>query len=260
MNLFSREKSSYLSRGVVLLLIVNVAVNLLSVLATGLSSGVEWLSGFSAAGMFALPSDFGELMSQPWTVLTYMFFHSSPLHLVFNLLALVVFGNVLASAVGNLRLIWIYLAGGLAGAVVYTSVFGLMMGRSNVLVGASAAVLAVIVAAAILCPHVRLSFYPGSRTVGLRTAAWVFLLIVLIGLAGDNAGGGLAHIGGALAGAACALSMKKSFRPSGRDNSSDEIRRELDALQMRITQSGFSSLSDRERRRFFYLSATLKKS
>lgn len=260
MSLFSRDRFRCLSRGVVVLLIVNVAVNLLSLLATELSSVVEWFRGFSAAGLFALPSDFGELVSQPWSVVTYMFFHSSPLHLVFNLLALAVFGNVLSSVVGDMRMTGIYLAGGLAGAVVYTVVFGMMMERSNVLVGASAAVLAVIVAAAVLCPHVRLSFFPGSRSVGLRTIACVFLLIVLIGLAGDNAGGGLAHIGGALAGAVCALSIRKSFRALRSGDEPEACRVELETLQERITRSGFSSLSDRERRRFFHLSAVLRKS
>lgn len=204
----------------------------------------------------ALSPEVEVLVDHPWQPLTYMFFHISLLHITVNILVLIVFGSVLARHVGDRNVIMIYLLGGLCGAMLYTAAFGSILGRDNILMGSSASVLSVICAAAVISPGSRVQFYPHGPGVSISFFAGVFLLLVLAGLGGNNAGGALAHIGGAMAGTILGFILKMRQQQISAQ-AGDWI--ELELLQRRISISGFSSLSESEKRRFFHLSCKTRK-
>lgn len=151
-----------------------------------------------------LYSDLSKLLTQPWSILTYMFVHVSFWHIVFNLLVLYWFGRIFEDLVSSSRLIPVFIIGGLVGGLVFllTSnlfpVFNTVLGNSS-LVGASAGIAAIILATATLAPNYTIHMI----LIGPVQIKWI--AIVLIGmdvlfLSEGNTGGRLAHLGGAFAG------------------------------------------------------------
>jgi len=159
----------------------------------------SWLSFFS------VPANPGELLQRPWTPFTYMFLHFDFLHMLFNVLYLYWFGRLFMELVGTRPLLWTYLKGGLAGALMYLVSFNLLPGMSDqfpnsVLLGSSASVMAILFSVARFRPnHTVYLFLIGP--VKLKYIALVAFLIDIISIPTlQNTGGHLAHIGGALTG------------------------------------------------------------
>lgn len=152
---------------------------------------------------FSIPPLMADFIFRPWTIITYAFAHSlnSIFHILFNMLILYWFGQLIVEYLGNQKVISIYVLGALAGAVVYLMVYNLVpyyIERSGFsgMVGASAAVYAVTVAAATLMPNFTfhlLFFGP----VKIKYIAAFYIVISFLGSVGGNAGGNIAHLGGA---------------------------------------------------------------
>ncbi|WP_035566993.1 rhomboid family intramembrane serine protease [Hymenobacter sp. IS2118] len=152
---------------------------------------------------FELSSALPVLLRHPWTVLTYAFTHQGFFHILFNLLNLYWFGQLLREYLGDRRLVSIYVLGALAGAAVFLLSYNLLPvfqpALGSPVIGASAAVTAIIVAAATLLPDYTFSLI----LIGPVKIKWIAAVVVLISLAGvngDNAGGEITHLGGALVG------------------------------------------------------------
>ena len=151
-----------------------------------------------------LPASLGELALHPWTVLTYMFIHAGLWHILWNMLALYFFGRIFLNFYSVRHFVGIYILGGLFGALFFVLAYNLFPYFGpylpfSCLVGASAAVLAVVVAAAVRSPQYRINLmFVGS--VKLSTFALVVVAISFLMLSGENAGGNFAHLGGAFAG------------------------------------------------------------
>lgn len=151
---------------------------------------------------FALSSELSVLLRHPWTILTYAFTHEGFFHILFNLLNMYWFGQLLREYLGDRRLVSIYVLGALAGAAIYLLSYNLLPGFRNQLgsvVGASAAVTAIIVAAATLLPDYTFSLI----LIGPVKIKWIAAVVVLVSIAGingGNAGGEITHLGGALVG------------------------------------------------------------
>jgi membrane associated rhomboid family serine protease len=152
---------------------------------------------------FELSSALPVLLRHPWTLLTYAFTHQGFFHILFNLLNLYWFGQLLREYLGDRRLVSIYVLGALAGAAVFLLSYNLIPAFQpavgSPVIGASAAVTAIIVAAATLLPDYTFSLI----LIGPVKIKWIAAVVVLISLAGvngDNAGGEIAHLGGALLG------------------------------------------------------------
>lgn len=151
-----------------------------------------------------LPASLGELALRPWTVFTYMFIHAGLWHILWNMFALYFFGKIFLNFYSVRHFVGIYILGGLFGALFFVLAynlfpyFGPYLPFSR-LVGASAAVLAVVVAAAVRSPQYRINLmFVGS--VKLSTFALVVVAMSFLMLSGENAGGNFAHLGGAFAG------------------------------------------------------------
>ena len=205
------------NNGLAQLIIINVVV----FVVLGVLAVISTLTGAEAIfalvfKQFTIPAPIGEFITRPWTIITYAFAHSfSTLwHIIMNMLVLYWFGRVFVDFLGSQKLINLYVLGAIAGAITYLLAYNLMpfyAERINMfdgMVGASAAVYAITVATATSWPNHRfylLFFGP----VKISYIAAFFIFISLLGTIGSNAGGDLAHLGGALIGYLYAKQLSK---------------------------------------------------
>lgn len=163
---------------------------------------------------FELPSMPQWLCDTPWTVVTYMFSHFDVLHILFNMLWLYWFGSVFMLTGTQKQVFALYLYGGIGGALLYLLAFNTMpafAGQASLLIGASASVITIVVATAVIHPEYRMGLlFIGS--VSLKWIAIITLGLFMLGLTGNNAGGHVAHVGGAVVGLIYGLCFK-----NGRD-------------------------------------------
>jgi membrane associated rhomboid family serine protease len=151
----------------------------------------------------ALPSDLYSLLRHPWTLLSYAFVHEGFLHILFNMLNLYWFGQLIREYLGDRRLVSLYILGALMGAafflLAYNFIPALQPFVGQPVIGASASVTAVIVAAATLLPDYTFMLF----IIGAVKIKWIAVAVVLISIAGingGNPGGEITHLGGALLG------------------------------------------------------------
>lgn len=182
--------------------------------------GKSFVTGFSPLKYVAVSSNYMDVLTHPWTILTYMFSHSLDGigHLFWNMLLLYFMGNFFESILGGKKLLSVYLAGGLAGFILFLVGYNLLPALSvfngGVLIGASAAVTSVFVAIGVYMPNyeIRLLFIPQTFKLIYVVAFFVLLdfirLQTSIGVVDANTGGWLAHIGGAIFGVIYATRLK----------------------------------------------------
>lgn len=153
---------------------------------------------------FMLPVALGELIRKPWTLISHMFLHTGFWHLLFNLLWLYWFGRIFKEFMGEKKMLPVYLLGGLFGAFVmilsYNIFPGLAPQAQNVqALGASAAVLAIVMAVTTLVPNYSI-YLILLGPVRIKYIALFVILINFISIGGGNTGGNIAHLGGVLFG------------------------------------------------------------
>lgn len=196
----------YINLGVFLLIRI---VNVFYFLAGTEFPFIDWL---------ALPADPQTLLLRPWTLFTYMFLHFDFLHILFNLLWLYWMGQIFLEYFNPAKLLTLYLLGGLAGGVFYIlgynlfPVFAESLGGARLL-GASASVIAIVTALAMHAPNhtIHLLFIGPLR---IKYIALISVLLYVIGISSTNAGGNLAHLGGAFWGVVYILQLRRGFDQS----------------------------------------------
>ncbi len=150
----------------------------------------------------SLSSNPYELLTKPWSIISYAFFHSGILHVLFNLLLLHFAGRIFLTFFTQKQFLNLYLVSAIFAGMLYIisyMVFPALIHNSSVLIGASGAVMAIIVATATYQPMMELRLLIFG-TVKLVYVVLIFLCIDLIQLPLNNTGGHIAHIGGALFG------------------------------------------------------------
>jgi len=247
-----------------------------------------FLSGtpFPFMDWLALPADFDLLASRPWTLITYMFLHFEFLHILFNLLWLYWMGQIFLTYFDQGKLITIYLLGGISGGLFYVAgynlfpVFSHMVSDSRLL-GASASVIAIVTALAVHAPnHTLHLMFIGP--VKMKYIALVSVLMYVIGISSTNAGGNLAHLGGAFWGVIYVLqlrrgidpgksvnglfsSLKKTFSPKPKvkvsyrkpaddieyNRQKNQDQKRMNEILEKISKSGYDSLSKEEKEILF---------
>lgn len=175
--------------------------------ATALLTVFFVLFNKSIAGVFQwveLPASFGRFIYQPWSLFTYMFMHAGFLHILFNMLWLYWFGNLFLHSFSVKHLRGLYIFGGICGGLLYMLSYNIFpyfapVVEGSFMVGASASILAIVAATAYREPNysIRLLLF---GTVRLKYLALAVVLLDLLFLTSNNAGGHIAHVGGALAG------------------------------------------------------------
>ena len=243
-----------------------------------------------------LPSSWAGFLHKSWTLITYMFLHQRFWHIFFNMLVLFWFGQIFLQNFSKKQLIGLYLLGGIAGGLFYIlcySTLPFFADKAAILCGASAAVTAIIIAAAFAVPNMplRLLFIGEIK---LKYIAIGSVLLSVFGVAGDNAGGEIAHLGGALMGWLWYVLLKKNVdlaRPfdkiitfvvdifdfdkrkerkkkpkvkfhyvkSDAEYNQERARNnaEMDKILDKIRLDGYASLTEKEKKRLFDISEKL---
>jgi membrane associated rhomboid family serine protease len=150
----------------------------------------------------SLSSDPHDLSWKPWSLLTYAFFHAGIWHLVFNMLMLNFAGRLFHTFFTQKQMLGLYLLGGIVAGILYIlcyTFFPALVAINTSLVGASAAIMAVLFATVAYQPNmeVRLLIFGNVK---LWHIAVVLVIIDLLQLQMQNTGGHLSHLGGALFG------------------------------------------------------------
>jgi membrane associated rhomboid family serine protease len=169
-----------------------------------LSGNTNFDLDFFVRRYFGFPASFEALPYRFYTIITYQFFHDGFLHILFNMLWLYWMGQIFLDFLKPRQFHFVYLGGGILGALIFTGAFhifpvfeGSIVAAS--VIGASASVMAIVIATATLVPDfsIRL-FHIGDLK--LKYLAIAYIVIDLIGTASANAGGSFTHLGGALFG------------------------------------------------------------
>lgn len=171
------------------------------------------IGGASWMNFMTLPASIPEFLKQPWSLLSYMFLHADPLHLLFNMLWLYWFGQLFLSFFSARHFRGLYLLGGICGGLFYMLALNVFPYFTpyiyiSTLLGASASVLAIVVATAVREPEYRVNFM-FIGTVRLKYVALFMVVTDLLFVTSGNGGGHIAHLGGALAGWWFAWSLRK---------------------------------------------------
>lgn len=279
-NEFSKTNNSLIQ-----LILFNITVFVVGVL---LQVFLPPVGGFLYE-LFQLPSDPNAFIFKPWTLVSYAFLHAGLWHVIGNMIGLYLFGRIITEFLGHSKLISLYFLGAISGGLIFLIIYNVhpdFVLQKATLVGASGAVYAIAVGAAILVPDYRINLmFIGPVKIAIIVAVYIFFSV--IGLKGNNAGGNYAHIGGAFLGYLYIKQLQKgndlgryvfavwdffsnlfkkksklkvshkgasSVKAKGKDKSSQA---EIDAILDKISQSGYESLSKEEKRILF--SASQKK-
>ena len=186
-----------------------IVINVLAFVVMGIVGVIFTLAGYGVAfSAFAkylmLPADFGQLIFQPWSLITYFFFHEGIFHILFNMLFLYWFGRIITEYLGQNKALGLYVWGGIFGGLLYLIAYNLIpfyqsAVPTSYLLGASGGVIAIVVGAATFMPNFTIPLiFLGP--VKLKYVAAFYVITSLLRSTGVNAGGEIAHLGGALAG------------------------------------------------------------
>jgi membrane associated rhomboid family serine protease len=260
-----------------------IGINIVIFLAISIPNALEYLFFSSnlvdsySTDYLSLPAYLPKLLTRFWTPFTYMFMHAGIFHILFNMLWLYWFGQIFEEYLGKNRTLGLYILGGLSGALLFLLAFNTIPAFTHVhaaynstMVGASASVMAIIVATATLLPDytIPLIFIGPVR---LKWLAIFFVIIDFLGITGLNAGGEISHLGGALFGYVYIVQLQKgsdwignigklfksrsklkiAAKNISKDPSARPRQEDVDLILDKISRSGYDSLSKQEKEILF---------
>ncbi|MEA3496766.1 MAG: rhomboid family intramembrane serine protease [Bacteroidota bacterium] len=257
-----------------------------------LSTGETYSNGYLQFwNNLSLSADSSTTVTKPWTLITYMFMHSGFFHIFWNMVILYWFGSIFREYQNDEKVLSTYILGGLTGGIFYLIIYQFIpfLGDKAPLlgmVGASASVLAILVAAATLTPNYSINLlFIGA--VKLKYIAIALIVIDIISFPEGNYGGHIAHLGGALYGFIFVRQLQKgkdigswinkllfsikeafksqkktkfkTYKGNGKKEQSKPKstarniadQKEIDDILDKISQSGYDSLSEKEKERLF---------
>ena len=233
------------------------------------------------------------LKYRPWTLLVYGFTHYDIFHILFNMLFLYWFGRIITDYLGQNKVLGLYIWGVMAGSLFYLLLYNLLPevkflgGLNPQMIGASAGVYAVMVGAATFQPNQSFHLIL-LGPIKIKYIVGFYILLSLAGVNGDNSGGNIAHLGGALIGYLMIRQLQngsdwskpvintivwfKSFfkrqptirvsykketkrekksRATAKENQSVTSQEEIDAILDKISEKGYDALSKEEKQKLF---------
>ncbi|UNY98813.1 rhomboid family intramembrane serine protease [Zhouia spongiae] len=260
------------------LIVINVGVFIVNALFVFLMQQrqdviVQW---------FQLPKGFSDFILQPWSIVSYAFFHANFMHIFWNMILLYFTGRIFLNLFNPKMFLNVYFLGAIAGGILFLlsyNLFPAFSGINTALIGASAAVMAVLI---FICTYMP---YQEVRVIFFNIKLWhlgaFFVLLDLIQIPMGNAGGHLAHLGGALLGFIYAKKLgegrdigrgfekgvdamvnffkrdkksplktvhkNKNTSKAGSDISKSEYQRKIDEILDKISKSGYDSLTKEEK-------------
>lgn len=273
-----------------LLVMINVGVYISYLLFRGIMSLIAFLMNSNinevvmtrVIQLLSVPASFETFIFQPWSIVTSLFFHISFWHILFNMLMLVVAGRIFNQYLSEKKLLLTYLIGGIAGNLLYQiayqtfPVFQEALPHSMAM-GASGSIMAILAAITVYRPRHELFLFLIGK-IKLQWIMLIFILLDLISIPKGNAGGHIAHLGGAMYGAIYSsllffhpfkIKKKKkkqkfytSYTSSSDRPMSDEEyntrkkeqEKKIDAILDKISKSGYEALSKEEKDFLFFAS------
>jgi len=225
--------------------------------------------------LFYLPADLFKQMLQPWSWLSYMFLHTGFNHILYNMLFFFFIANLLEGFLGAKRIWRLYLVGGVFGGLFFVFSYNVFpvfasVREGSTLVGASASVLAVVVAAGTYLPDYSVRLF-GIIPIKLKWLALISIALDIAMIEQSNPGGHLAHLGGAMYGYLYVLNLKGKINMPSLDNLLEKVKRkdrpiderkvkrnkpskndfpnqeEVDTILDKISKKGYNSLTNKEK-------------
>jgi membrane associated rhomboid family serine protease len=255
-----------------ILFVVPLLLNTLLFLFNSSFSG--WLS------FFELSADINTTIIRPWTLLTYGFFHGSLGHIFWNMLLLYVAGGLMINLFQKRLLLNTFFVGVITGGIVYIlsyNVFPAFQSTSSMLIGSSAGVMAVLVFMASYMPNSPIRVFMFS--IPLKYIALLFIFLDVVQIPTANAGGHIAHLGGAIWGFlyqreflkgndigawfmrmvdafkslfSASKTKPKATRPKRNTKTTSSVdQKKVDAILDKIADSGYESLTKAEKEYLF---------
>lgn len=233
---------------------------------------------------FWLPKGFLDFFLQPWSLITYSFFHVGIWHILMNMLVLYSASRILLNLFDAKRFLNVYFLGVISGGLAYIlsyNIFPAFLESTVPMVGASAGVMAVLIFVCTYMPNQGIRFFVFNLKLWYIGA--FFVLMDLVQIPNGNAGGHIAHLGGALLGYLYARQLaegrdigagfsklidgltnmfrskekksplktvyknKTTVRPSNARRDKDSNQRQIDEILDKISKSGYESLSKAEK-------------
>lgn len=171
-------------------------------------------------------ADLTKLIFKPWTLITYMFLHSNFWHILFNIIWLFLFGRIFLRYLHEKLMLSTYILGGISGALLFILLYNIFPGMKNLpdeMLGASAGVMAVAMTICFYVPNFTV-YVPLIGPVKLKYIAIFFIITDIMQIASYNAGGHIAHLGGAIYGYFFVQQYKRGKNPGrGVNNLIDSI-------------------------------------
>ena len=262
-----------------------IAINVLVFIVNGLTTLLFRMDPDILVRWFQLPKDFFDFLMQPWSIVTYSFFHGGLGHIFWNMLVLYYVGRIFLNLFNGRRFLNVYFLGVILGGLFFMvsyNVFPAFFEVNAALIGASAGVRAVLIFICAYIPNqeVRLIFF----NINLWYLGAFIVVLDLVQLSmGVNPGGNFAHLGGALLGYIYARQLlngkdigegfskmvdsianlfkktekkapmktvyrkKKSTTTTTTNYKKESRQRKIDTILDKISKSGYESLSKEEK-------------
>ena len=274
MRLVNKIKNEFLNANILYKLIyINVAIYLILEI-TKVIINIFLIDIIFNIDKFLL-SDTKQLISQPWSLLTYIFFHDNIFHLLFTTIWLHFGGKLFLQYFSERQFITTYFLGGISGGLLYIISIKYLpsiellhsINELGPLIGSSGAVLAILIAITTHIPNYNLKI-PLMGFIRVKYIAYFLLLSSILGIDGSNGGGNTAHIGGAIFGFLyiklqtntkrskknnksfikylinifTSFNSKKSVKENKKNN-----QKAIDIVLEKISKSGYNSLNKDEK-------------
>jgi len=186
-------------------LAILIAINSLIWLGVSIVYVILWLAGQSyifdgLVYFLSLPASFQSFVTQPWSIVSYMFLHVEFFHILFNMLWLFWFGQIFLDYLSGRQLLWVYLLGGIAGGLSFMLAYNFFPVfapdiQVATIKGASASLMAIMAAIATLMPNYPLNLMFIGK-IKLKHMAIFMVILDFILISKSNPGGNISHLGG----------------------------------------------------------------
>lgn len=272
MNILNDIKQHYKSGDVSQKLIfINILVFILCAFIFSFAS-----NQFQYPSWLALSSNYKEVLWFPWTLLTYGFLHSEIIHLIFNLIFLYYISILFYTFFNTRQFLTVYFLGSFFAGLVFVT-YGFLFNYDNLIVGASASIMAIFIAVATYAPNYAIRL-PLIGYLKIWHLAALYIFIDVSQLLTENTGGHIAHLSGSIVGFTFAILMKKGIdlsevllfkkrknttfkkvyknKPvkkyqSVRVSDVNFQQRQIDEILEKISKSGYDSLTKEEKEFLF---------
>ena len=232
---------------------------------------------------FELSSSFNDLVFKPWTLITYSFLHSGFFHLFFNMYIFLFTSRLFLNLFKSNSLLNVYFLGVIFGGLLFLFSYNFFPAFENskpYMIGSSAGVMSLLIFMSTYSPNLEVRLI--IINVKLLYIGIAFMMLDVIQIPYGNAGGHIAHLGGALLGFIYANNLKKgvdiglpveriisklfnlfqlnkskmnvAFKNKSKknfnhpnDDNSKKHQKKIDEILDKISSSGYESLSKKEK-------------